>query len=139
MIDTKSMEEFMTDTLPNLLGLGDQLIQHFHMTGKTDTGSGDIPGVKIMDTAYAGDLLQETLDLLKIQSFRGGIHKNPAGRFENRPAVFQDEKHDKNGKQGVQPVPGPEDEDSPVDQHHDRSQEITYHVEEGAPDIEAVL
>ena len=98
MINAKSMEEFMVDPLPNLLGLADQLIQHFHMTGKTDTGSGDIPGVKIMDAAYAGDLFQETLDLLKVQPLRGSIHQYPGARLENGPAVFQDENHDKNGK-----------------------------------------
>ena len=139
MINAISMEEFVTYRLPELLGLAHLLIQHFHMTGKTDTGSGDIPGVKIMDAAYAGKLFQEILDFLKIQSIRGGIHQYSGARLENRPAVFQDEKDDENGKQGVQPVPGPEDEDHPADQHHDGRQKITYHVKEGTPDIEAML
>ena len=50
MVNPKTMKKLVTDRLPELLGLADPLIQHFHMTGKTDTGSGDIPGVKIMDT-----------------------------------------------------------------------------------------
>ena len=139
MINAKSMEELVTDHLPELLGLAHPLIQHFHMTGKTDTGSGDIPGVKIMDAANAGDLFQEILDLLKIQPPRGGIHQDPGTRLENGPAVFQDEKHNEHGKQGIKPVPGLEDEDHPVDQHHDRSQEVPHHVEEGPSHIEAVL
>ncbi len=93
MINTKSMEEFMTDRLPNLLGLADQLIQHFHMTGKTDTGGGYIPGVKIMDAAYAGNLFQETPDLFEMQPFRGGIHQNPTCILQYGPAAFEDKKH----------------------------------------------
>lgn len=129
----------MADTLPNPFGFAHGLIQHFHVAGKTNAGSGNIPDVKIMNAAYPGDLFQDALDFLEVQPFRGGIHKNPGGRLKNRPAVLQDEKDDEHGKQGVKPVPGPEEENCPIDQHHDRSQKITHHVKEGPAHIQAML
>ena len=66
MIYAISIKELVADPLPDLLGFAHSLIQHFHMTGKTDTGSGYIPGVQIMDAAYAGYLFQEILYFLKI-------------------------------------------------------------------------
>jgi hypothetical protein len=115
MINANSMEELVTEPLPDRFGLAYTLIQYFYMTGKTDTGRGYIPGVKIMDTAYAGDLFQEILDLLKIEVSWSGVHQDSGGLLEDGPAVFQDEENNEDGKQGVQPVPGPEEQYGPAE------------------------
>jgi len=57
MVYTETVEKLVPNLFGKGFGAAQELIGHFHVTGKGDAGGTHIPCVQVMDAAYSWDFL----------------------------------------------------------------------------------